>query len=425
MADIFNNAQFRTQAWESDLQLQSDRFRMQGQQSGLGMLNSMAQHSSRMRQQNSQFQQDYAMRREAMVGQQQMQQRDMKMREANTAMRMQLMEQERQENAYKLQSMQAIDAAKRSRAEYESMELANERMRLQLEMDRKKFEGMDQDGYSQQMSRVMDSTGGLDALADSDIVMDLSPEGLPVLKFDEKRAKEIRGRRGYGSGGSGGRGDPLQDAQKYRLMADHIADRYRPFQGMPPDWSGEGGEEARRQHDFFENLMLRAGGLPQELIGGQRPPGGGGGAGGGDRRQSSAPTEPAARVPVGNGQPDIEMSEAAMDQYVRAADFASRDPALSQMAGEMGDQGFQRFLAGVSAFSADLVESGRTTPDMAYQVALGEVMRGSATGAFVLRASGMSDSQVRSWLRARGATEGAIENFMRQVDEYAKRRSQE
>lgn len=175
---VWNDAQFRTQQWESDLQLQSDQFRSQSMQQGLGAIQRAGEQYSQNRQANADRQ---------MQGQQFDQQ--MMLRTAETNARLQLMEQERQENAIKLQALTAVDMAKRSRMETEAMDLHNQQMRLGLKMEEKKLSVFDQDRSTDMLKGFDQNT--MAGLASTDWVIDIGPDGSIIPRKDKAAAQQV------------------------------------------------------------------------------------------------------------------------------------------------------------------------------------------------------------------------------------------
>lgn len=175
---VWNDAQFRTQQWESDLQLQSDQFRSQSMQQGLGSIQRMGEQYSQNRQMNADRQ---------MQGQQFDQQ--MMLRTAETNARLQLMEQERQENAIKLQALTAVDMAKRSRMETEAMDLQNRQSKLNLQMQEKKLSYLDQDRGADMLKGFDQNT--MAGLASTDWVIDIGPDGSVIPRKDKAAAQQV------------------------------------------------------------------------------------------------------------------------------------------------------------------------------------------------------------------------------------------
>lgn len=193
---VFNDAAFRTQQWESELQLAGDQYRMQAAQQATGALQQVGSQWSQQRNQNAQF--------GAQMG---MQQQELDQNAAMVHARLQLMEQERQENAIKLQSLQQLDQAKISRETTRSAELQNQAIEIQnrarefdLRKQEKMFSTFDEDRRQGMLQQFDPRT--IEGLALQDMVLDVPDDGGPLrIKTDKEGAATIReristGRRG-------------------------------------------------------------------------------------------------------------------------------------------------------------------------------------------------------------------------------------
>lgn len=362
---VWNDAMFRTQAWESNLQLQGDQYRAQAAQQGLGSLQALG-----------------------------------------TAARLQLMEQERQENQIKIQSLLAVDTVKRSREDYRGMKLQNDSIELDMERRRKQNAMFEQDRRLDFLKAI--DTQMVEGLATNDYVIDVGEDGAINLRQDQDASKTVLERLRTQRSAAEGRYQANNARQAYNALQSRYYRSGRYY--GPPE------ERARIEAQMADLERQFTGFFAEE--GGQPAPGAAPGAPG-----AQPPPQPgsAGGAPIGAGAeepPAFQIDPLVAQMAGVSLQRVQQDEGWAEVFKTMPEESQAGLLYGMGQMAADLVNSGLTTPDMAPGYVMEAMNGNNMATAYVLTMSNASPERIRAILAARGQTPESIDGVMERLDSY-------
>ena len=333
----FNNAAFRTQAWESDLNLQTDRMRAQSNQNLVNTIVGAArdirdtqmakqERDRQFAESRRRYDQDFELRRQGMAREfanidRQFQEgvrrydQDFEIRATDSANRVQQHEMNMQMQAAKLQQLQSIDFAEQSLQATRAAQLQNKMLEQQIAAA-KAAEARADEQYEEQKgnrsyNRRMQTLNALDlfGVADAGKKVVLQPDGsitFEDFKSEEEKTQYIQrliARKQMMSSG-GMREDRYRVAELRQQLNQLLGTYYRNGRLRAPGMSEDQKQAIEEQKTFLEGQLrayqLGQGGLPM------MPLPGGSSVGQPRVSDSQAAAEQLGGMPEVGGLPDID-----------------------------------------------------------------------------------------------------------------------
>ena len=339
---------------------------------------------------------------------------------AETNMRLALMEQERQENAMKLQTMAAMDQVRMSRLQTDLMQSQVDSAQFDLER-KKKLTGWEEQDRTQDLARKTVDVFGMEGLLSSGVRPEIGQNGeiIDFVKDPEGAKSQLELLR------TGNAEARLQEAERRRWMEFERNSRSARIQQLQKQLSDPmlfgdiGAEQRKALLDELNSLIMHQGyGAQPYAPSGAAPP----------ATPPPPPRQNGTATPAPRQQaspPDEKMPQGWQDHLPRTESAAYRLFMADQPWFAKLDEKRQYTVSKIAAAIANDLSENNTeaaiTPEGATRV-LGKLFRENPlTAGIVLRAAGYSDDQIRLMFRGRGMSQSDIDMAMGRVESETQR----